>query len=72
MVVVRAKARNNQDLNAASIQVSMILIGDKIESVTLEVGLIDAVSSSPALKEIWGVFVLKAGCYKLVSEPWFK
>ncbi|KAI3690032.1 hypothetical protein L2E82_48007 [Cichorium intybus] len=52
-----------------SLQVSMILIGDKIESVTLEVGLVDAVSSSPASKEILGCFVLKAGCYKLVSEP---
>ncbi|KAI3750646.1 hypothetical protein L2E82_21360 [Cichorium intybus] len=125
MVVVHEKARNNRDLNAASIQVdmasrdendqcknickrqdqisrchevackatklgceilrdicsyrllmslqvSMLLIGDKIKSVTLEVGLVDAVSSSPASKEILGCFVLKAGCYKLVSEPWFK
>ncbi|KAI3708285.1 hypothetical protein L2E82_37451 [Cichorium intybus] len=32
--------------------VSMILIREKIESVTKEVGLIDAVSSSPASKEV--------------------
>ena len=36
----------------------MILIGDKIESVTREVGLVDAVSSSPALKEIMVFYTL--------------
>ncbi|KAI3788361.1 hypothetical protein L2E82_01123 [Cichorium intybus] len=120
MVVVHAKARNNRNVNAASIQVNtfeetrpdkpcglramspmrpsgydsgaafglclrcslraMIWCGlramtphdtdrgqDRVRD--FEVGLIDAVSSSLALKETWCVFVLKVGCYKLVSEP---
>ncbi|KAI3711108.1 hypothetical protein L2E82_40959 [Cichorium intybus] len=62
------KGKKQPELNAASIHisresvkdkngaVSMILIREKIESVTTEVGLIDAVSSSPASKEtmLWG------------------
>ena len=36
----------------------MILIREKIESVTKEVGLIDAVSSSPASKEIMVFYTL--------------
>ncbi|KAI3708893.1 hypothetical protein L2E82_38441 [Cichorium intybus] len=74
MVVVHAKARNNRDLNAASIQISRESVKDNNGAISREStidkngahnpdkgkdkvrdsrsGLVDAVSSSPAYKEL--------------------
>ncbi|KAI3690424.1 hypothetical protein L2E82_48449 [Cichorium intybus] len=56
--LVMISRESDKDKNGAVSQsilmASMILVGDKIESVTREVGLLDAVSSSPALKETTG------------------
>ncbi|KAI3780058.1 hypothetical protein L2E82_09927 [Cichorium intybus] len=49
MVVVHAKARNNRDLNAANIQHNPGKGKDKVRDSRS--GLVDTVSSSPALKE---------------------
>ncbi|KAI3700520.1 hypothetical protein L2E82_45151 [Cichorium intybus] len=76
MVVVHAKARNNRDLNAASIQLADTMIRQyqiSRESDKDKNGAVIVIQPIRLLTELCSSYRLlnvpAAGCYKLVSEP---